>query len=129
MRLGYVIVYVRSVSATVEFYEAAFGLARRFVQESGQYAEMETVGATLAFAAEEFVSETVKSFRKNRPDAEPAGSEIGLVCGDVEASYARALSAGAAGLVTPLRKPWGQVVAYVRDNNGFLVELCSEMAP
>jgi lactoylglutathione lyase len=23
--------------------------------------------------------------------------------------------------------PWGQTVAYVRDNNGFLVELCTPM--
>jgi len=27
----------------------------------------------------------------------------------------------------PETKPWGQTVAYVRDRNGFLVELCSPM--
>ena len=41
MRLGYVILYVPKVVAAVEFYERAFGLARRFVHESGRYAEME----------------------------------------------------------------------------------------
>jgi len=25
----------------------------------------------------------------------------------------------------PVAKPWGQVVSYVRDVNGFLVELCT----
>ena len=31
-------------------------------------------------------------------------------------------------LLHPARQePWGQTVAYVRDNNGFLVELCTPM--
>jgi hypothetical protein len=25
----------------------------------------------------------------------------------------------------PETKPWGQIVAYVRDNNGCIVEICS----
>ncbi|MFO0110274.1 MAG: VOC family protein, partial [Alphaproteobacteria bacterium] len=31
----------------------------------------------------------------------------------------------AAPLKKPEQKPWGQTVAYVRDLNGFLVEICS----
>jgi predicted enzyme related to lactoylglutathione lyase len=27
----------------------------------------------------------------------------------------------------PTQKPWGQTVSYVRDNNGFLIEICSEI--
>lgn len=27
----------------------------------------------------------------------------------------------------PTKKPWGQVVSYVRDCNGLLVEICSSM--
>jgi lactoylglutathione lyase len=42
MELGYVIVYVPDVAATVAFYERAFGIKRRFIHESGTYAEMET---------------------------------------------------------------------------------------
>ena len=49
MKLGYVIVYVADVAATVAFYERAFSLKRRFVHESGQYAEMETGATALAF--------------------------------------------------------------------------------
>jgi uncharacterized glyoxalase superfamily protein PhnB len=41
--------------------------------------------------------------------------------------YAQALKAGATSLSEPSAKPWGQTVAYVRDNNGFLVELCTPM--
>ena len=37
----------------------------------------------------------------------------------------KALSAGATKVTAPAKKPWGQTVGYVRDNNGFLVELCT----
>jgi catechol 2,3-dioxygenase-like lactoylglutathione lyase family enzyme len=35
MKLGYAIIYVPDVPASVEFFENAFGLKRRFVHESG----------------------------------------------------------------------------------------------
>ncbi len=38
MQLGYTILYVEDVIATVEFYEAAFGLNRKFIHESQLYA-------------------------------------------------------------------------------------------
>ena len=40
MKFGYTIVYVPDVLASVEFFERAFGLKRRFVHESG-YGEMD----------------------------------------------------------------------------------------
>jgi lactoylglutathione lyase len=127
MRLGYVIVYVADVTATVGFYERAFGLARRFIHESGQYAEIETGATTLAFAGEGFVGSNGHAFRANRPGQEPAGAEIAFVVEDVATAYRRALDAGAVGRDSPQQKPWGQTVAYVRDLNGFVVELCTAM--
>ncbi len=53
--------------------------------------------------------------------------ELGFVTDDVEAAYGRALDAGAHAVKAPEKKPWGQLVGYVRDNNGFLVEICSPM--
>ena len=50
LRLGYVILHVPDVTAATAFYEAAFGLACRFVHPSG-YAEMETGATALAFAS------------------------------------------------------------------------------
>jgi len=35
MKFGYTIVYVPDVLASVEFFEKAFGLKRRFLHESG----------------------------------------------------------------------------------------------
>ena len=124
MKLGYVIVYVPNVSATVAFWERAFGLQRGFVHESGTYAELETGSTALAFVAESMIAETMK-FRRMRPGDDPPGVEVGLVTDDVAAAWKRALEAGATPFVEPVVKPWGQTVAYVRDANGALVELCT----
>jgi lactoylglutathione lyase len=127
MKLGYVILYVPDVPAAIAFYESAFSLKRRFVHESQQYAELETGATALAFVDETFVSNSVPAFARNRPNNPPAGIEVGLVCDDVGAAYQAALNAGATPQVAPVQKPWGQTVAYVRDLNGCLVEICSPM--
>ena len=41
------------------------------------------------------------------------------------AFYDKAVSAGAVAVTAPLTKPWGQIVGYLRDHNGCLVEICS----
>ena len=41
--------------------------------------------------------------------------------------FDKAVAAGATPISKPQKKAWGQTVSYVRDLNGFLVELCSEM--
>ncbi|MBI3789634.1 MAG: VOC family protein [Gemmatimonadetes bacterium] len=128
MVLGYVILYVPDVPASVAFYERAFGLARRFVHESGAYAELETGATALAFAGETFTP-TAHLIAPSRPEAKAPAMEVGLVVEDVPAAYARAVAEGAAGVVAPVTKPWGQVVSYVRDRDGFLVELCSKVTP
>lgn len=124
MRLGYVIIYVKNILETVAFYEKAFGLKRRFLHESGSYAEMETGNTALAFADEKFVKETL-TFRSNRCSEEAAGIEISLVTDRVINQFNNAIKEGAISVLEPTQKPWGQLVSYVRDNNGFLVEICS----
>jgi lactoylglutathione lyase len=125
--LGYVIHYVRDVAATLDFHERAFGLTRRFLHESGTYGELETGGTALAFASEAMVTEAGASFRPTRPGETPPGIEIALTTTDVPALFDRAVAAGAAPVAPPARKPWGQTVAYVRDADGLLVELCTPM--
>jgi lactoylglutathione lyase len=127
MRLGYIIVYVPDVPAALDFYERAFGLERRFLHESNTYGEMETGGTALAFAAESLVALNGITARPNRRSDPSAAAEIGLVTDDVAAAYRKAVSAGAVAYQEPTEKPWGQTVGYVRDINGFLVEICSPM--
>jgi lactoylglutathione lyase len=51
MQLGYTIIYVADVPASLAFYGKAFGLATRFLHESNTYGELETGATALAFAA------------------------------------------------------------------------------
>jgi len=129
MKLGYLILYVDDVEATIGFYERAFDLKRRTVAESGDYGELSTGECKLAFAKTSFVEESLPGvFRHAELSGRAPPMEIGLVVTDVETAYSRAVTAGAQAVKPPERKPWGQMVGYVRDNNGFLVEICSPIA-
>ncbi len=128
MKFGYTIVYVPDVLASVEFFEKAFGLKRRFVHESG-YGEMDTGATALAFATHELgASNLPGGYVKANSSGEPLGMEIALVTEDVAAAHARAITEGAVSIKEPLLKPWGQTVSYVRCPDGTLVEICSRVA-
>ncbi|HTZ20455.1 MAG TPA: VOC family protein [Opitutaceae bacterium] len=127
--LGYVVLYVKDVAATLAFYEEAFGLSRRFFNDDQgkAYGELETGAARLAFYNFELAKTQVKEFVATSPDKAPLGFEIALVTSDVPALYARALKAGATAVSAPETKPWGQTVACLRDKDGHLVELCTPL--
>jgi lactoylglutathione lyase len=126
MRFGYAIAYVQNVEATIAFWERAFGLERRMVVESGEYGELDTGATRLGFAAEWMATEFGVAMRPNRPEETPT-FEFALVTDDVQAGFAKAVAAGATPMREPAEKPWGQVVGYVRDPNGILVEICSPL--
>jgi catechol 2,3-dioxygenase-like lactoylglutathione lyase family enzyme len=126
MKFGYTIIYVPDVSASLRFFETAFGFSRRFLHESGTYGELDTGETTLAFAAHalgdmNFPSGHIAAHESPRP----LGMEVAFVTPDVEKAHANALSSGATELSAPKAKPWGQVVSYVRCPDGTLVELCT----
>lgn len=126
MKFAYTILYVGDVVRSVAFYEKAFGVTQRFIDETNQYAEIETGETALAFASNDLAkSNFPEGFQENSLAASPAGIEIGFVIEDVPAAFLRAVEAGAIALAQPKVKPWGQTVAYVRDLDGILVELCS----
>lgn len=127
MKFGYLIVYVPDVRATLDHYAKAFGLNLRFVHDSGTYAEMETGNTILAFAAEELADLHGFALRPNRPGDLAAGVEIAFVSEDPDTDYTCALANGATALSPPKDMPWGQRVSYVRDMNGCIVEICSEI--
>lgn len=127
MKLGYTLIYVADVGATVAFYQAAFGIAPRFQTECGDYGEMETGASTLSFVRDDLASSHGFDYVPNRPDAPAAGIEICLLCDDVAAAFAHAVAQGAQIAAPPRVKPWGQTVAYLRDINGVLVELATPM--
>jgi uncharacterized glyoxalase superfamily protein PhnB len=128
--LGYVILYVNDVAASLAFYEKAFGLARRFFHDDNgkAYGELETGATRLAFASLALAREHLKQeIEAASPSKTPLGVEIALTTPDVPALFTRAVNAGATLVSEPATKPWGQTVAYLRDNSGHLVELCTPM--
>ena len=125
MRFGYTILYVRDVGASLDLYERAFAQERRFVHESGDYAELDTGATTLALASHSLA-------RSNLPDVfggvegeAPPAFEVCFVTEDVPGAFERAVREGAEPVTEPQTKPWGQDVAYVRDADGNLIELAS----
>jgi lactoylglutathione lyase len=127
MQFAYTIVYVSDVAASLAFFERAFGLARRFLHESGGYGELETGATTLAFASHEVARANVGSDHvAGDASTLPLGIEVGLVTDDVAAACTRAVAVGATLVNAPSSKPWGQTVAYVRCPDGTLVELCTK---
>jgi len=125
MNFAYTILYVDDVQQTIAFYERAFGLSRKMVHEN-EYGELATGATTLSFAAKPFINSLLSiAIQDGSRETAPPPMEIALVTGDVQAAFDQAVASGAIPVKAPEAKPWGQIVAHVRDNNGFLVELCT----
>src|SRR5690349_9326031 len=95
--LGYVILYVNDVAASLAFYEKAFGLTRRFFNDDHgkAYGELETGAARLGFYSFELArAQWKQGFTAATPDKAPLGIEIALVTPDVQSLYDRAVKAG-----------------------------------
>lgn len=128
MHFGYAIIYVSDVEATLSFYENAFNFKRHFIHESKQYGELATGETKLAFACESLSESNGVLFVNNRADsAKAAGFELAFVTEHVLEAYEHAVDSGALAIKKPIEKPWGQLVAYVRDLNGIIIEICSPM--
>ncbi len=126
MKLGYTIVYVPDVAASLQFFERAFGLKRRFLHESGTYGELDTGETTLSFAAHELSDANFPGGHVHaHSSTQPLGVEIAFVTADVATAHSRAIDCGARELAAPATKPWGQVVSYLRAPDGCLIELCT----
>ncbi len=67
------------------------------------------------------------NYRRNRPDTEPIGAQPAFIVDDLDSAIAKAVAAGAVLITAPDAKPWGQTLAFVRDINGVLVELCTPL--
>lgn len=129
MKLGYTIVYVPDVAASLSFFETAFGLKRRFLHETGTYGELETGETTLAFAAHELGDMNFPGGHVRANEShQPLGVEIALVTDDVSTAHQKAVALGGSELAPPSAKPWGQTVSYVRAPDGTLIEICTPVS-
>jgi lactoylglutathione lyase len=129
MQFGFTVIFVPDVQSAIQFYEAAFGVKSKFASQA--FGMLDTGSTTLAFGSEEneihelAIAGYSGSFRANSLGQDPAGIQISFIADDVQAAYARAISAGATPVYAPQQMPWGQWVSRVRDLNGVLVSIVS----
>jgi lactoylglutathione lyase len=129
IKLAYTILYVHDVTRSIVFYETAFGFTRKFVTPENDYGELLTGETTLSFASKNLANSNLKEgFIEADLKNKPFASEIGFTTDDVEKTVNAAVKAGAMVVEHPKTKPWGQVVAYLRDVDGFLIEVCTPMS-
>lgn len=128
MKYTYTILYVDSVSETIDFYEKAFGFQRKFITPEEDYGELLSGDTTIAFASIELGNSNFNNdFEKISNSEKPKGVEMAFTTENIEADFQKAIEAGATEFVPLSQKPWGQTVGYLRDNNGFLIEICTPM--
>lgn len=126
MKYAYTILYVGNVPETIEFYEKAFGFSRKFITPENDYAELISGETTLAFASIELGNSNFKKgFEQSSTSKKPFGVELAFTTENIEIDFQTAITNGATELEPLIEKPWGQKVGYLRDNNGFLIEICT----
>jgi len=128
MKYSYTILYVPNVQEALDFYIKAFGFEQQMITPEGDYGELKTGDTKLAFINYELANSNLKDgFIPSKKEQKSFGIELAFITENIEADFQKALDAGAT-LAAPLaQKVWGQKIGYLRDNNGFLIELGSPM--
>jgi uncharacterized glyoxalase superfamily protein PhnB len=128
IQYAYTILYVDSVPKTVEFYQKAFGFEQKFVTPENDYGEIVSGSTTLAFASHGLgQSNFKKGYTAGNPGEKPFGFELAFTTSDVERVMKNAIQNGAVLFEETVSKPWGQKVGYLRDLNGFIIEICTPL--
>ena len=126
IKFAYTILYVEDVVETINFYQQAFGFTKKFITPDNSYGEVISGETTLSFASKTLALSNLKDgFIESNLNEKPFGIEIGFTTNDVQVTINKAIEAGAKLYAAPKEKPWGQVVGYVRDIDGFLIEICT----
>ena len=129
IKFAYTILYVEDVIKTINFYELAFGFTKKFITPDNSYGEVISGETTLSFASKTLALSNLKDgFRESNLNEKPFGLEIGFTTDDVQNTIKQAIGTGAKLYAEPKQKPWGQIVGYVRDLDGFLIEICTPVS-
>jgi lactoylglutathione lyase len=120
MEVGYVILYVGDLEASVRFYRDVVGLAYKFTDAG--YAEFDAGRVRFAL------------YERRRAEwltgcavAPGAGGEVVVPVDDVDAYAERLTAAGVPLLSGPADRPWGHRTVHVADPDGFVVEFAEEI--
>jgi lactoylglutathione lyase len=110
---------------TLEFYEAAFGLKRRFFNESPGYGELQ-VGSTTLAISNIALEQGEYAAAKASSATDPAfGFHVAFQTDNAQALFDQAVQHGATVVHEPQKLPWGGIVARLKDPNGILISVMS----
>ena len=127
MRLNapdYVILIVEDLDRSLAFYTEVLGL--KLGHRSGDYAQLDTGATRVALYARNAMAKTL-GMSLETPSSKAPGFEIGFKVDDVDAAVEELLAHGAAPVVPPTDRFWGQRTAYIRDPDGHLIELAQQL--
>ena len=126
MKYAYTILYVEDVEKTIIFYENAFGFQKKFITPESDYGELVSGETTIAFASNSLGNSNFeKGFKELSINGKPNGVEMAFTTENIKDDFAKAIKAGAIEYEAIIEKPWKQKVGYLRDINGFLIEVCT----
>ena len=128
IQYAYTILYVENVPQTMAFYNKVFGFKEKFTTPEKDYGEIISGTTTISFANLELAKSNFKeAFSVSSLNQKPFGIELAFTTLDVKKLVDVAIENGAVKLSDIQVKPWGQEVAYIRDLNGFIIEICTPM--
>jgi uncharacterized glyoxalase superfamily protein PhnB len=100
----------------------------KFITPENDYGELLTGETTISFVSKGLANSNLKNgFIESSHANKPFGIELAMVTENVQAIIDNAIELGANAVEQPVQKPWGQMVGYIRDIDGFLIEVCSPM--
>jgi lactoylglutathione lyase len=128
IKYTYTILYVENVTKSIEFYEKSFGFSRKFVTKENDYGEIITGETTISFASKNLANSNLKNgFIESDLKNNPFGIELGFVTENVAETIEKVKNNDGIIICEPKQKPWRQIVTYIRDLDGFLIEICTSM--
>ena len=124
LAMKYVILYVNNFEKSMHFYKEILKLPVKMQQDT--YVEFDTGATTLSINTRQSVKEEIGL---NVPEASISTQtfEIGFVVEDVPATIDTLRGQGVPIIKEPVKKPWGQTVAYVADPDGHYIEICTSI--
>ncbi len=119
--VGYVVLYVRDLAASIAFYRDVVGLELRF--EGSGYAEFAARGTKFALYERARLPGLIG---REATGGGPAG-EVVFLAYDVDAEAERLRGLGVEIVAGPTDRPWGHRTLHLLDLDGFVVELAEEI--
>jgi catechol 2,3-dioxygenase-like lactoylglutathione lyase family enzyme len=122
--LDYTVLIVAELDRSLDFYVNLLGLPLN--HRSGGYAQLRTGSTRLSLFTREALERTLRKPLQAPSDDAP-GFELAFLVENVDEAFDELVAKGARAEQAPMDRFWGQRTAYLRDPDGYLVELTQNL--